>query len=269
MSKQTIGRWVLGLGSVFGLSKELITDPSEQEVPHISSTENPTQETVSQSNPSSDDLPRNEPKPDQTQNPVTAIDLAKKTLDDLPTNLPTLKQPTENTPVKHIEFNLNPFLNLDHAKGFVMRIIDNVTKPCVDKITHLLPDLLPQGTIGMTVTDVSTPNEQIFRIRLDQVVTTDEQEKSWEQFYELIFHPESETTELLVEPALKDLIPAITITGHSSDLEASIQHFQEMITLARLYLQAGMEREAIAKLIAEKMKKEDKKEPTKKKALSH
>lgn len=186
------------------------------------------------------------------------LDVLKKAFNGLPQEtLPPLKK-QDTAPQTQEQTDLHPFLSLDHAKEFVTHIMEGVSKKCVDKIMHLMPDLLPKGTVGISVTDVSTPDEQIFRVRLDQVTTNDEDEKSWQEFFSLYFHPEMETTELIAEPELQDVVPVTTITGESTNLEEKITQYEEQIALARFYLQAGMERTEVRRMIAERTTNEKK-----------
>jgi len=269
MGKQTIGRWVLGIGSALGLSREILTEPPAKEPTVIESTEHPVETIPTEENSVTQDAPHAEPPvqrvPDQNRNTNKVHEM----LNELPNDLPSLKNIPEIAPAKNGEFNLNPFLGFEQAKGFVTRIIDNVAKPCVDKITHLLPDFLPQGTIGMTVVDLSTPTEQIYRVQLEQVITNEEQEKSWQQFCDFYFRPETESMELVADPSLQDIIPTVTVTGVGPHQQEAIRQFQETIALVRIYLQAGMERQIIIQLIEQKKEKNKKTEKPTKKALSH
>ncbi|MCX6715054.1 MAG: hypothetical protein NTX72_04530 [Candidatus Uhrbacteria bacterium] len=259
MGKQTLGRWVLGLGGALGLSKEILTEPPAKNIVAIESTEHPTTELTPRQDSNSKEASRNETPIEKQPVPPTEIEQVQKTFEEIQNPLPPLKHIIEQTPVKNFDFKLNPFLGLENAKAFVTHTLENVTKKCVDKITHLMPDLLPTGTVGITVTDVSTPQEQVFRIRIDQVVANEEKEKSWQQFYDAVVHPATESVEFLSEPELEDIFPPHTITGDPAHIQEEMQMYQESIALARVYLQAGVPRQEVRTLAEEKTKKKEKK----------
>lgn len=259
MGKHTLGRWVLGLGSAFGISKEILTEPPAKDIAAIESTEHPTVEPLPQKDSGSQETSQNEIPIENTPAIVTNIEQIQKTIKELPNPLPPLKHVAEQIPVQNFDFKLNPFLGLENAKAFVTHTLENVTKKCVDKITHLMPDLLPTGTVGITVTDVSTPQEQVFRVRIDQVIANEENEKSWQQFYDIIVHPATEAVEFISEPELEDIFPPHTVTGDPAHIQEEMQIYQESIALARIYLQAGVPRQEVKTLAEEKTKKKEKK----------
>lgn len=259
MGKQTFGRWVLGLGGALGLSKEILTEPPAKDIAAIESTEHPATEPLPQKDSSTRNTSQNETPIEKSPTIVTNVEQIKKTIEDLPNPLPPLKHVAEQLPVQNFDFKLNPFLGLDQAKAFVTHTLENVTKKCVDKITHLMPDLLPTGTVGITVTDVSTSQEQVFRVRIDQVITNEEKEKSWQQFYDVVIHPATESVEFISEPELEDIFPPHTITGDPAHIQEEMQMYQESIALARIYLQAGVPRQEVRILAEEKIKKKEKK----------
>ncbi len=274
--KNSFGKFLFGLAAATGIHAAI---PSEEARPRAEqqAEENPKQKT-------SEDEPQNElPKKNDLAQLVEALPRQ---------NLPPLRgeiypAPSEPTPASSVETRINPFLNADHAKAYLVYLMRGIKRDCIDKTLAQNPSQLMDGIIGLTV----SPGENWFNLHLDEFgdmqkddtsldtgseedafPETDEEtipteatpedntiEKGWNGLMEAKMFPDTETMELSPTQSMDDIIPIIVISGTGSEMEALFREYLTAIKLANDLNKTEMSRAEIKKIMEKKFEKHLKK----------
>lgn len=272
---------------------------------------------------------------DQDETMKTEPTQIREAIEKLPDELPMLrgeirdtvpKPTTEPAPTVNIEKQINPFLSPDHAKAYVVHLMHEVKRECVDTPLAQTPDEWLNGLIGLTLSPGTSPDANSINLRFDEFgdapieditselpsseqdhtfeealqaenvesehndeneptgVETDESDKpieleeqagtdeptlvedqpmqkSWHEFMEAKFFPDTETMELSPAASMQNLLPTIVASGSGSEIERVFREYYAAIELARAYLETGMTRKEIKTIMDKKFEKQKKKQP--------
>lgn len=272
---------------------------------------------------------------DQEEETESGPSRVRETIEALPDELPMLRGEirkavptlrTESVPTHEIETDINPFLSPDHAKAYVVHLMNEVKRECIDTPLTQTPDKWLDGLIGLTVSPGTSPDVNSINLRFDEFgdapiedvaselpsfeqdhtfeetlqaedvksehddgneltgveidvsdkpIESEEQagtdeptlvedqpmQKSWHEFMEAKFFPDTETMELSPAASMQNLLPTIIVSGSGSEIESVFRDYYAAIELAHAYLETGMTRKEIKTIMDKKFEKQKKKQP--------
>lgn len=250
MGKQTLGKWVIGgLSGIFGLSQ----------IPHESSENKPVSAAVSFENET--DSSGSNTKDDSTQKPNSEnpSDLAKATeaIESLKLkhDLPALKgmpeQPVGFTEAKRV----NPFENIEGLQKALEKILAELHIPVVRRNDQTDPNSLAENTLGISLLEQNPDDPSLYQLNVDFV-----SDQTWKAAFQLVWHQDVKTFEILPDVSLLDLLdPMTSINEDENMLQANILKQIQLMQLANAYLHAGMPRDEIRAKLKDQAKEEKEK----------
>lgn len=236
MPKHTLGKWVLGsLGGILGISQ----------IPHESSEHKPQAAIVSPENETGvlESDSQNETKQNPSSENPSDVEKATEAIESLvlPRSLPALKgmpeQPVGFTEAKKI----NPFENIAGLQKAIEKILGELRMPVVHRNDHADPHSLSENTLGLSLLEQTPENASLYQLNVDLVA-----DQTWKSLFQLVWHQDQKTFELIPDVSLLDLIdPIKSIDEDEKMLQTHIVRHIQLMQLAQAYLQAGMSRTEI------------------------
>ncbi|MEK7451869.1 MAG: hypothetical protein AAB664_00870, partial [Patescibacteria group bacterium] len=120
---------------------------------------------------------------------------------------------------------------------------------------------IDEGSIEDAHEEVVEDTEQDEQTKEDDIPNQETEAKNWNHLFETKFFPETETVVITPGQFLYDLLPTLVLSGTPSENESLFLSYFEAIHMARAYLEAGMTREEVKKIMDEKFEDQKKKTP--------